>query len=249
MGTERHGARCSGTYAGPGGACSGYLVRGGDTSVWVDTGPGTLANLQRHVDLAIARRGRREPQPPRPLGRARRRAQRAEVRLPDRAHAGVLARLRCASSSRSCAVTRLSRPSGGGSSPTATRSRSAISSSRSRPHRPSGRDARRCASTQQRQVAALLRRHRARTGRSRRFGPGARPGALRGDVARARPREARRTCRPPGRAVGRGEAEVSDLVAHPPLADGLTRGRHEAEAAEAFGRPVGVAVPGKTFTV
>ena len=42
---------CSGTYAGPGGACSGYLVRGGGTSVWVDTGPGTLANLQQHIDV------------------------------------------------------------------------------------------------------------------------------------------------------------------------------------------------------
>lgn len=42
---------CSGTYAGPGGACSGYLVQGGGTTVWVDAGPGTLANLQRHVEL------------------------------------------------------------------------------------------------------------------------------------------------------------------------------------------------------
>ena len=42
---------CSGTYAGPGGACSGYLVRGGGTTVWVDTGPGTLGNLQQHVDI------------------------------------------------------------------------------------------------------------------------------------------------------------------------------------------------------
>jgi ribonuclease BN (tRNA processing enzyme) len=42
---------CSGTYAGPGGACSGYLVRSDDTSVWVDTGPGSLGNLQQHVDL------------------------------------------------------------------------------------------------------------------------------------------------------------------------------------------------------
>ena len=42
---------CSGTYAGAGGACSGYLVRGGGTTVWVDTGPGTLANLQQHVDI------------------------------------------------------------------------------------------------------------------------------------------------------------------------------------------------------
>jgi ribonuclease BN (tRNA processing enzyme) len=43
---------CSGTYAGPGGACSGYLLRTATTNLWVDCGPGTLANVQRHVDLA-----------------------------------------------------------------------------------------------------------------------------------------------------------------------------------------------------
>lgn len=40
---------CSGSYPGPGGACSGYLVSDGATRVWVDAGSGTLANLQRHV--------------------------------------------------------------------------------------------------------------------------------------------------------------------------------------------------------
>ncbi|HEX3621820.1 MAG TPA: MBL fold metallo-hydrolase [Acidimicrobiales bacterium] len=43
---------CSGSYAGPGGACSGYLVDDGATTVWVDAGSGTLANLQLHVALA-----------------------------------------------------------------------------------------------------------------------------------------------------------------------------------------------------
>ncbi len=42
---------CSGTYAGPGGACSGYLVRSASTNVWVDTGPGTLGNLQEHIEV------------------------------------------------------------------------------------------------------------------------------------------------------------------------------------------------------
>jgi len=42
---------CCGTYAAPGGACSGYLVDDGSTRVWIDTGAGTLANLQRHSDL------------------------------------------------------------------------------------------------------------------------------------------------------------------------------------------------------
>lgn len=42
---------CSGTYAAPGGACSGYLLRSATTAVWVDCGPGTLANVQQHVAL------------------------------------------------------------------------------------------------------------------------------------------------------------------------------------------------------
>lgn len=42
---------CSGTYAAPGNACSGYLIRTGTTTVWLDAGPGTLANLQEHVPL------------------------------------------------------------------------------------------------------------------------------------------------------------------------------------------------------
>lgn len=42
---------CCGSYAEPDGACSGYLVQGGGVSLWVDAGPGTLANLQRHLDL------------------------------------------------------------------------------------------------------------------------------------------------------------------------------------------------------
>ena len=43
----------SGSYPSPGGACSGYLVEGAGTRVWVDAGSGTFANLQRHLpDLA-----------------------------------------------------------------------------------------------------------------------------------------------------------------------------------------------------
>ena len=41
---------CDGSYAGPGGACSGYLISTNNTHVWVDCGPGTLANLQQHLD-------------------------------------------------------------------------------------------------------------------------------------------------------------------------------------------------------
>lgn len=43
---------CSGSFPGPGGAASGYLVEGGGTRIWLDAGSGTLANLQRHVGLA-----------------------------------------------------------------------------------------------------------------------------------------------------------------------------------------------------
>ncbi len=42
---------CSGSYPGPGAACSGYLVQGGGVNVVIDLGPGSLANLQRHIGL------------------------------------------------------------------------------------------------------------------------------------------------------------------------------------------------------
>ncbi len=38
---------CDGSWPGPNGAGSGYLVRAGSTSVLLDAGPGTFANLQR----------------------------------------------------------------------------------------------------------------------------------------------------------------------------------------------------------
>jgi ribonuclease BN (tRNA processing enzyme) len=42
---------CSGSYPGPGGAGSSYLVQSNGTNIWVDAGPGSLANLQRHIGL------------------------------------------------------------------------------------------------------------------------------------------------------------------------------------------------------
>ena len=42
---------CDGSYPGPGGAGSSYLVTCDDTAVWLDAGPGSLANLQTHVPL------------------------------------------------------------------------------------------------------------------------------------------------------------------------------------------------------
>ena len=42
---------CSGSYPAAGSACTGYLVRGGGVNVLLDCGPGTLANLQRHLPL------------------------------------------------------------------------------------------------------------------------------------------------------------------------------------------------------
>jgi ribonuclease BN (tRNA processing enzyme) len=44
---------CSGSYGAPAaGACSGYLVRDGATTIWMDCGNGSFVNLQRHVDPA-----------------------------------------------------------------------------------------------------------------------------------------------------------------------------------------------------
>jgi ribonuclease BN (tRNA processing enzyme) len=42
----------SGSYPGPGAACSGYLVQGGGVAIALDLGPGTLANLQEHIAIA-----------------------------------------------------------------------------------------------------------------------------------------------------------------------------------------------------
>jgi ribonuclease BN (tRNA processing enzyme) len=42
---------CSGTFPGPRGACTGYLVRSAGRTVLLDCGPGTLANLQLHASL------------------------------------------------------------------------------------------------------------------------------------------------------------------------------------------------------
>jgi len=39
-------------YPVPGAPCAGMLLEHGGVSVWVDAGPGTLAELQRHVALA-----------------------------------------------------------------------------------------------------------------------------------------------------------------------------------------------------
>ncbi len=41
-----------GSYPGPGGACSGYLLRSRGFATWLDAGPGTMANLQLHIPLA-----------------------------------------------------------------------------------------------------------------------------------------------------------------------------------------------------
>ncbi len=41
---------CDGSYPGPGGAASGYLVEAGGTAVLLDAGPGTFVNLQKVAD-------------------------------------------------------------------------------------------------------------------------------------------------------------------------------------------------------
>ena len=42
---------CSGSFGGPaGGACSGYLLRGGRRrTIWIDCGNGTFGHLQEHI--------------------------------------------------------------------------------------------------------------------------------------------------------------------------------------------------------
>ena len=40
-----------GSYPAPGGACSGYLLRCGGFTTWLEAGPGSLANLQLHIGL------------------------------------------------------------------------------------------------------------------------------------------------------------------------------------------------------
>jgi len=42
---------CDASYPSPGGACSGYLVQSGSTSLWLDAGSGTMAHLSKAVDL------------------------------------------------------------------------------------------------------------------------------------------------------------------------------------------------------
>lgn len=42
---------CSGSYAAAGGACTGYLMQSSQANVWLDAGPGTLANLQKVCSL------------------------------------------------------------------------------------------------------------------------------------------------------------------------------------------------------
>jgi ribonuclease BN (tRNA processing enzyme) len=41
-----------GSYPGPGGSCSGYLLRAAGFATWMDAGSGTMANLQTHISLA-----------------------------------------------------------------------------------------------------------------------------------------------------------------------------------------------------
>src|ERR1035437_9764495 len=43
---------CDGSWPGPGGAASGYLIRSDATCLLVDVGPGTFANLQQVADPA-----------------------------------------------------------------------------------------------------------------------------------------------------------------------------------------------------
>lgn len=39
----------NGSYPGPGGACSGFLLQSNRVKIWLDAGPGTLSNLQNSI--------------------------------------------------------------------------------------------------------------------------------------------------------------------------------------------------------
>jgi ribonuclease BN (tRNA processing enzyme) len=50
VGVELTVLGCSGSYGSHAmGACSGYLLRDGDTAIWMDCGNGSFVNLQRHI--------------------------------------------------------------------------------------------------------------------------------------------------------------------------------------------------------
>jgi ribonuclease BN (tRNA processing enzyme) len=42
---------CDGSYPGPDGACSGYLLACDGTRIWLDAGSGTLSNLQKQIPI------------------------------------------------------------------------------------------------------------------------------------------------------------------------------------------------------
>ncbi|HEX3795285.1 MAG TPA: MBL fold metallo-hydrolase [Acidimicrobiales bacterium] len=44
---------CDGSWPGPGGAASGYLVQAAGSALLLDAGPGTFANLQRWIDPGL----------------------------------------------------------------------------------------------------------------------------------------------------------------------------------------------------
>lgn len=42
----------NGSYPGPSGACSGFLVQSNQVKIWLDAGPGTLSNLQNLISMS-----------------------------------------------------------------------------------------------------------------------------------------------------------------------------------------------------
>ena len=52
MGLSLRVLGCSGSFAAPGGACTGFIVQSDAAEVWLDAGPGTFGNMQRHTSLA-----------------------------------------------------------------------------------------------------------------------------------------------------------------------------------------------------
>ena len=219
---------CSGSYGAPGRvACSGYLVRDGDTAIWMDCGNGTFANLQQHVDPAGPRRGRDHPRAPRPLRRHLRAARAAALRARARRPAGVRAR-RASTSGSGALVATGATPSTGTRSTTANAPTVGDSTLAVLADRPPAAHVRGRGRRDRRPAAGLHRRHRARLDASTRSRPAPTSCCRRRRTSTPTVRR-RSTCRRSRPGAAAREAGRAAAGAHPPLAPdrpgGVGRGR------------------------
>ena len=230
---------CSGSYGAPaGGACSGYLAAPGDTSIWIDCGNGTFANLQEHVDVEDLTAVVHHPRPPRPLRRHLRPA-----RVPAlRPRAARACRCTRPKGSRSTSLALVGdwgdtfdwRAVGDGDTATVGDVDAAVLA-----HRPPAAHVR-GRGRARRPAPGLHRRHRAGVDASARSAPGAdlvlsEATYLHDDIPAPIHLSASRPAR------RRARRRRARLDAHPPLADDSTRQPAVEEGSEAFGDGVTLA--------